>query len=143
MKKIIEEKIKPNTWLVLTVRQGISNDVGTFIPGSYLVYERVMKGFWKAVNIRLYGKRQTRLKKHILPNLTVLERSKGGRWHIHACVRRPPHVTIEEFRQIIDDCCRRSRWFQRIREIDDYRGGGVNYILKDGQDGILVGTLCF
>ncbi|MBN2971181.1 hypothetical protein JW805_04020 [Roseomonas aeriglobus] len=139
----LEKKVNPNTWIVLTVRQGIQNDMSSFIPGSYLAYERAMKGFWNEVNRRLYGKRKLRRRKRIIPNITVLERSYGGMWHIHACAKRPPHVTIEEFRQIVDDCCRRSRWFLPRREVEDYRGGGVSYILKDGQDGILVQACCF
>ena len=139
----LEQRIRPNTFVTLTLRQGIQNGVGSFIAGSPQAYQRVMLGLFKSVNRRLYGKRRWRRKKPPLFNLTVLERSPAGSWHIHACVKRPDHVTIEEFRQVIDDCWKSSEWYLPIWQVDDYRGGGVSYILKDGQEGILVGPSYF
>lgn len=132
-----EDRLKPNTFITLTLRQGISSSTGGFIRGCPLAYDRVMKGQLSAVSRRIYGKRRWRKKRQRLPNLSVVEKSYGGLWHIHACLKRPDNVTIEEFTDIFETCWSKSQWAKERFEIEEYRGGGVSYILKDGQDAIL------
>lgn len=141
--KEIEDRINPNTFITLTLKQGIQNGEGSFIAGSPQAYDRVVTGLFNEVLRRIYGKRAWRRKRKALLNLTTLELSRGGQWHIHSCLRRPSHVNIYEFRAIISDCWRKSRWYMPHFEVDEYRGGGVSYILKDGQDSILIGPTCF
>lgn len=132
-----EEKLKPNTFITLTLKQGISSAMGGFIRGCPLAYDRAMKGQLSAVSKRIYGKRRWRRNRRNLPNLSVVEKSYGGLWHIHACLRRPDSVTISELINIFETCWSKSQWAKERFEIEEYRGGGLSYILKDGQDAIL------
>jgi hypothetical protein len=139
----IEDRVKPNTFVTLTLCQGITNMSGTFITGSPEAYERAVQGLYKAVARRLYSKRRWRRTRPRLANLTSLEKGRDGRWHIHACIRRPSHVTIEQFQLIVEECWKDSRWALDRTQIEEYRGGGLSYILKEGQDSILVNASNF
>jgi hypothetical protein len=141
--KEFEKLVKPNTFITLTIKQGIYDRFGAYMPGSSDVYDRVIRSLLSRVHRRLYGKRAWRRRRHQLPNLTVLEKGKDGRWHIHSCLKRPAHVTIEELIDIVEECWSVSDWYMPRYEIEEYRGGGVSYILKDGQDAILVGPTYF
>lgn len=135
--KQIENRIKPNTFVTLSVKQGIQNSAGTFIAGSPEVYDRVFAALMSEVNLRLYGKRRWRRNRKRLLNISTVERSKGGLWHLHACIRRPEHVSIGEFENILRNCWRKSQWYMPVFEVAEFRNNGVRYILKGGQDTIL------
>lgn len=145
-KDAIEEiynRVEPNTFITLTGKQVIIGASGIVVPASRDAYARAMKGFWRQVSIRVYGKRNWRKRRLPPPNVTVVEQSTGGMWHIHCCARRPVHVTIERFRQIVEECWYKSVWSKQIVQVDEYRGYGVHYILKTGQDALLVDSCNF
>ncbi len=137
------DRIKPNTFVTLTAKQGVVLKSGVYIPPTYNAFEKAAGVLWKGIMVQLYGKRAYRRKKNrLLPNVTVFEQSDGGMWHLHACVRRPPHVTLAEFNEIVKRAWYKSAWSKRIVQVEEYRDNGVPYILKTGQDAILVSFLC-
>lgn len=141
--KEIELLVQPNTFVTLTLRDGVWNKSGCYIRGNFEVYNRVCKGLFKQINKRLSGGRVRRRRGNRLPNWTVFETSKGGLRHIHSCIRRPSHVSIERFDEIVRSCIASSIWILPRCEIKEYLDNGVRYILKDGQDGVLDGSIYF
>lgn len=141
--KELDELIKPNCFVTLTLRDNIWTNNGAFIKGSHEVYDRVIRKLFDQINIRIYGGRVCRRRRRNIANWTVLETSRGGLRHVHSCVRIPPHVTIEVFDSIVRSCLVHSKWLMPHCEIADHRGRGTRYILKDGQDGVLAGPLHF
>jgi hypothetical protein len=141
--KELNEIIMPNSFVTLTLREGIWTRAGYYISGSHEVYDRVVRSLFREINRRIYGGRTCRRRPRNLPNWTVLETSKGGLRHVHSCIKRPDHVSIDLFDEILRSCIAKSKWLMPHCEVAEHKGGGVRYILKDGQDGVLGGSLHF
>lgn len=136
-KNKLAKKIKSDLFLTLTLKQGIRASCGAYLKGSPEVYDRVIRQQMARVERALFGKRKCRRLKRIIKNITSIERNKAGEYHIHSCIELPPDVKMEKFAEIYDRCWRQSKWFRPIYRIEEDRGNGVPYILKDGQDSIL------
>lgn len=131
----IKERINPNVFITLTVRQGITNDRGVYIAGDREVYDRVMVGLYKSTGRRLSKGRQ---KRKMIENLSTVERGIFKRNHIHSCARIPDGVTFEEFRDALIASWERSKWSLPLHDIQIVTGNAVNYIVKEGQESLLL-----
>lgn len=139
-KEVVEDivsRIDPDTFITLSVKQCLPATVGPLYVGNPERYDRAMRTTLKAVHRQVYGKRQSRRKRHLFKNISTLERAYGGRWHIHCCLKRPDHVNIEQFRMIFLQCWEKSNWYMPHNEVVQMTGGAAYYILKMGQDSIL------
>ena len=142
-KEELKHKLQPDTFITLTVCQGIMTKDGKFIVASPLALDRVMKGVLDATARRIYSKRYYRRKRPRIKNISVAECSRGGMWHIHSCLKCPDNVTIEQLAVLIEDAWSKSKWYRPRNEIEQIWGNALFYILKDGQDGFLVDTMSF
>lgn len=134
----LEKSINPNVFITLTLKQGYVNEKGSYIPGGEIVYARAMRGLMRDLNQRCFPKRAFRRNPSRIKNLTCLEFRFGSDYHVHACVRKPDNVSFEEFERHFEESWRNSKWYRPNYKIEEYRGGGVAYILKEGQDAILL-----
>ena len=134
--KRVEECVSPNTFIVLTIKQGICLENGAWIPPTEEVLDRVTTGFLKALSRELYGNHcYTR---RMIKNLSTLEGRFDTDWHLNICLRRPDSVTIDEFREMVERAWARSRWSRSRIYVEDITGNAVRYIMKEGPDSILV-----
>ena len=71
------------------------------------------------------------------PRLADLTQQPGmvayeqGRWHYHAAVEPPSHVSPDRFEQMINDCWHRVHWgYNHIKIVRNADRGWIDYMLK-------------
>ncbi|WP_156357644.1 hypothetical protein [Sphingomonas sp. Leaf62] len=131
----IEREVQPEVFFTLSVKQGIQNDRGVFINGDREAYDRAMTGLLNDTAKRLRRGRQRRRR---LSNLSTVERGRFGRNHIHGCIKLPPGVKFTEFRNAFIASWERSSWYLPKYDVQFLTGNAVGYILKEGQESILL-----
>lgn len=103
-----------------------------FLPsgGPPPEYVQNFRHFTKVLNEQSFGKAARRGFKRISV-IPVLEQDRSSRFHYHAAIDRPAHVTHSEFCDIISETWRNSRWGkQRLQIIPGADCGWTKYILK-------------
>lgn len=135
------DRVEPDTFITLSVKQSLPAGLGPHFAGNHERYDRVMAQTLKKVGEKIYGKRKSRRKGHLIKNISTLERGEDGRWHIHCCLKRPTHVNIQQFRDIFLECWEKSRWYMRKHDFQEIDGNAPYYIMKTGQDSILTESL--
>lgn len=135
------DRVEPDTFITLSVKQSLPASLGSHFAGNHERYDRVMAQTLKKVGGKIYGRRKSRRKGHLIKNISTLERGKDGRWHIHCCLKRPNHVSIEKFKETFLECWEKSRWYMRKHDFQEIDGDAAYYIMKTGQDSILTDSL--
>ncbi len=103
-----------------------------FLPsaGPPPEYVQNFHHFMNVLNNHAFGKAARRGFKRISV-IPVLEQDRSSRFHYHAAIDRPAHVSHSEFCGIISETWRQSRWGkQRLQIIPGADGGWTKYILK-------------
>ena len=140
----LSDLVRPDLYFVITLKQAVRSDRGHWTTGGAIEYELAWNAFMKAFSKRLYGKRRYKRKGLIIPNVSTLENCYGkGRWHINACFRRPPHVTVEQFERIFIEVWRCNKWYAPDIRCQEITGDAVGYALKEGLETLLAQTLSF
>lgn len=140
--KELNDRVVPNTYIVLDVKQGISLDNDAFIKGDDVSYDRVCATLLKQVSHELLRRKKYSRTK-AFHNVTTLENAHGGRWHVNICLRRPESVSIEEFRRVFLAVWNKSEWAYGHPYIEEMTGDAIGYSLKEGLGTILPRSTSF
>lgn len=138
-----DRRVEPDTFVVLTIRQGICVAGGAFMPPSEEIIDRVVRVFLKKLAYALHGERRCKRQSIKIPNISTLEGRYGTLWHINICLRRPDDVSIDEFRAMVERVWSRSRWSRPNVYVEEIVGSALPYILKEGTDALLTGSTHF
>lgn len=97
-----EDRVLPDTFLVLTIRQGIVVSGGAFVAPTEENIDRVVRVFLKKLAYALHGERRCKRQDVKIRNISTLEGRYSTLWHINICLRRPDGVNIEQFRAVAE-----------------------------------------
>jgi hypothetical protein len=95
--------------------------------------EQAFHHFMNLLNRKIYGKAFYRHNKciNVIP---ILEKDKGGRWHIHAAIEPPLHMDAAEFESLIQHCWQKTHWgYDRITINQSANRRWIKYMLKPSQ----------
>lgn len=122
------------TAVTLTLKQAYKADNGEWVYATAEICTKTFASFMHKLNRAVFGNAACRFGKR-LRVLPVVEKSADGRWHIHAAVEPPAHITAEQFENEIRYC-----WTKKTdlgyRQIDiqpNANGGWIDYMLKARQ----------
>src|SRR5215472_693260 len=95
--------------VTFTVKQAIQQHGYTFY-GQEETYTKAFDRFMRRLNRAVYGNSTRRFDKR-LRVLAVIEKDKDGRWHIHAAIEPPAHLSKWAFRAEMLRCWpRKNLW---------------------------------
>jgi hypothetical protein len=83
---------------------------------------------------------KTAFKRHgkRLKVIPILEKLTNGRWHYHAAIEPPKHLSAEVFEALIRDCWHKTDWgYQELLIRPNADRGWVDYMLKTRQKSAL------
>jgi hypothetical protein len=95
--------------LTLTLKQARKADDSTWVRLDENQAKEAFRFFLRLLNNAVYGKAARRYEKR-LKVLPALEKSAGGRWHIHAAIELPTHHTPVHFDGLIRQCWSQVDW---------------------------------
>jgi hypothetical protein len=128
----------------LTLKQGQHSDIE-------IQFKKAFGRFMKMLNRAAYGN-AARYRSKRLRVLPILEKAKDGRWHYHAAIELPAHLTREQFTAQVCWCWSKTHWGHRIIDLQfnfnppwlralqgkvyslqgvHASGGWINYLLKE------------
>jgi hypothetical protein len=129
----------------LTLKQGQHSDIET-------QYKKAFRRFMNMLNATAFGN-AARYRNKRLRVIPILEKTESGRWHYHAAIEPPAHMSREQFTGQVRLCWWKTHWGHRIVDLEfDFnlpwlhalRGkvytlqggvyassGWISYILKD------------
>jgi hypothetical protein len=119
--------------LTLSLKQVLWVDCGWKVSITEDECKRAFHHFMNLLNCEVFGssfrKRKTRLK--VLP---VLEKEEGGRFHLHAAIEPPEHLSQLEFKSLINRCWSKTHWGYNVNLVRfGADQGWIDYQLKPGQ----------
>jgi hypothetical protein len=119
----------------LTLKQGRAAENGSWVRIDALKCEEAFRFFMRLLNAAVFGKKATRrFVERRLKVIPVLEKNRAGRWHLHAAVEPPAHLTFAEFETLIRHCWSKVYWAydeNLVRPNADR--GWIEYMLKESQ----------
>jgi hypothetical protein len=90
--------------------------------------------FLNLLNRAVYGGNAVRRHGKRLRVIPVIEKETDGRWHIHAAIEPPAHLTPEQFHGAINECWSRVDWSYRKNQVGENADGGwIGYMFKPWQ----------
>lgn len=93
-------------------------------------YVQNFRHFTKVINQKCFGNAARRAFSR-LSVIPVLEQDRSGRFHYHAAIDRPQHVSVSEFCDMISATWQKTRWgHARADIIQGADSGWTKYILK-------------
>ena len=129
------------TDISLTLKQAFHSKIGHWARPETRAWtnidefqcRRTFRSFMRLLNKAVY---KTAFKRHgtRLKVIPILEKQAEGRWHYHAAIEPPKHLTAEAFEALIRECWHKTGWGYHeniIRSNADE--GWVNYMLKARQ----------
>jgi hypothetical protein len=118
--------------VTLTFKQARQAGNGTWIRLDEQQCRRAFRFFLKLLNHAVFGAAARRGKK--LRVIPVIERQADGRWHYHAAIEVPPHISALRFDEIARECWSKVDWGRERVEIKDNADQGwIDYMLKPRQ----------
>lgn len=164
----INEKLKPNTIAVATLKQAVRSNNGRWVRGNEARYEHAYGRFIRQLSEVIYGKTVWRRHKKLIPNALTLEGNGLGhkihnrkvktsitflnniqpddeqvRWHLNMLFRRPDWMSPDDFHATVTKTWLKSDWAMPDFEIEEHKGKFVPYALKDGPEALLTDSLSF
>lgn len=108
-------------------------DDGRWFRGTEYQYRATFRHFMKRLNGAVYGNAVRRYRKQ-LRVIAVLEKGLHGRWHYHAAIEPPFHISLEDFEKLVHECWRKTHWgYDRVLVRDNADQGWIIYMLKPRQ----------
>jgi hypothetical protein len=118
--------------VTLTFKQARQAQNGTWIRLDEHQCRDAFRFFLKLLNRAVFGAAARRGKK--LRVIPVTERQADGRWHYHAAIEVPAHISALRFDEIARECWRKVDWGRERIEIKDKADQGwIDYMLKPRQ----------
>jgi hypothetical protein len=94
---------------------------------------KVFRAFMNLLNRAIYGNAVRRHNKR-LRVIPILEKSLGGRWHFHAAMEPPAHLSIVDFEGLIRKCWSGTGWgYEQVLVRAEADAGWIGYLLKPSQ----------
>jgi hypothetical protein len=119
--------------LTLTLKQARKADNGVWIRIDEAQCRKAVAVFMHRLDRAVYGHAASRFGKRIKV-LPILERAQLGRWHIHAAIELPAHISPTRFDELIRQCWSKVDWADdRIFFRDNANRGWIDYMLKPWQ----------
>jgi hypothetical protein len=116
--------------LTLTLRQALTADNGSLIRLDEYQCKKAFAVFRNHLDRAVYGNAARRIGKRVKV-IPVLERSESGRWHFHAAIDLPKHMTAAQFARLIRKCWSKTDWaYRRTHTKRKANQGWVQYMLK-------------
>lgn len=142
----LKKGIRPDVAVTFTLSKAISTDTGReryWTRGDRIRYSAAWDQFIKRLSCRCLKKAYKRFKK-LIPNGASIEGDgEIKRFHLHGFLRKPEHMTFEEFTAAIEWTWRLSPWSRTDVKIEPITGEWVGYSVKDGPEAMLTGSLSF
>jgi len=116
--------------VTLTLKQAIQQH-GYVFYGREENYTKVFECFMRRLNRAVYGNAARRFERR-LRVIPIIEKDEDGRWHIHAAIEAPAHMTPWQFQNEIMRCWpTKNLWAYKFNQIKFGADvGWVNYLLK-------------
>ena len=119
--------------LTLSLKQVLWVDCGLRVAINEDQCRKAFQYFMKLLNEKTYGNAFRRHGKQ-LKVIPVVEKSRMGRFHLHAAIEPPKHIPNERFRELVEECWSRTDWGYRKTKIRfNADQGWVDYMLKENQ----------
>lgn len=139
----LNDRLEPDIYAVLTLKQGIRTDDGCYIKGDPLRYAGAYDQFIRRLSKQVYGPTIYRRHRKLVPNVGTLEGGDGLRWHFNVCLRRPDRLSIDDYKAIFMNVWLATPWAMPDSYFEQSTGDAVGYSLKDGPDALLMNSLSF
>jgi hypothetical protein len=136
--------------LTLTLKQARRSIPTDAAASGFLIHideaqgKKAFRHFMNLLNRAVYGRNAVR--RHckrlrviaVIERRAILENETFGRWHIHAAIEPPTHLTGAEFETLIRECWERTDWaYDEVLVRQNADRGWIDYMLKRGQkDGL-------
>jgi len=119
--------------VTFSVKQGI-REHGYMFYGGQEIYTKAFNRFMRRLNRAVHGNAARRFDKR-LRVLAVVEKSRDGRWHIHAAIEPPDYMSKRSFRRaILRYWSTKNVWAYRENKVElDADAGWIGYCLKPRQ----------
>ena len=116
--------------VTFSVKQGI-REHGYMFYGDQETYTKAFDRFMRRLNRAVYGNAARRFDRR-LRVVAVVEKDTHGRWHIHAAIEPPEHMSERKFRSaILRYWPTKNVWAYRENRITfDADAGWIDYLLK-------------
>jgi len=119
--------------VTLTFKKAWQNDKGIWIKLDQQQCKKAFRLFLSLFNRAVYGNANRRHGKK-LRVLPVIEKKLDGRWHYHAAIELPPHLSALQFDELARECWKKVDWGgPRIEIKDNADRGWIEYMLKPWQ----------
>lgn len=142
----IEDRLKPDVYVVATLKQGIISTAGGYLRGTEERYIHAWEQFIHRLSHRIYRKAYRRFGT-LLPHAMMIE---GGsnivihtRWHLNINIRRPDWVPFEDLETVFREEWAKIEWAMGDVYFNQRTGDCVGYSLKDGPEALLASSLSF
>jgi hypothetical protein len=117
----------------LTLKQAQASNDGRWFQGNEDQYRAAFRHFIRRLNDAVYGNAARRYGKR-LRVIAVLEKELYRRWHYHAAIKPPSHVSLLDFEKLIHECWAKTHWgHNRVQVRDNADQGWIIYMLKPRQ----------
>ena len=119
--------------VTFSVKQGV-REHGYMFYGDQETYTKAFERFIRRLNRAVHGNATRRFDKR-LRVLAVVEKDRDGRWHIHAAIEPPEHMSKRKFRRaILRYWPTKNVWAYRENKVElDADAGWIGYCLKPRQ----------
>ena len=110
--------VDPTHFVTVTLKQArsITSDGGSvsWLRGDDIIYENAYDGFIRTISKSMTSNGAWRRYKRIISNAMTIEGGRNGeRNHLHIVMRKPGHVSEDEFRSKIMDAALGASWFMQ------------------------------
>lgn len=122
----------------LTMKQMLLRDDGSKEPINRETAEKELGRFKIAIDAAVFGTAYRRHRKRLCWLATVEQGDLGDRWHGHALIEQPGHLSEAEFVGLLTSKWLRQRWSHGLNEFRPVYGGAdgaqtwAGYICKSG-----------
>lgn len=142
---LIARKVVPTTFVTITLKQAVSRQHGAVTAwekGSKYRYEGIAERLARRLSREVYGNAYRRFGK-LIPCVITLEGDPGKafRYHFHALLRKPNHLTHVQFQFLINRQVRNIEWCLPGTNISPINGSPlpyIAYVTKTGADSIIL-----
>jgi hypothetical protein len=118
--------------LTLTYKQAQRFKFGTWVALDDIQIKKTFRHFLHSLNRAIY-KNAYRYHRKRLRVIPVLEKS-AERWHIHASIELPPHISPDDFEKLVRQCWKATDWGYTETDVKfNADKGWTDYTLKPFQ----------
>jgi hypothetical protein len=116
--------------VTLNLKQAYPTCNGGFMVVDDIAAKKAFRNFMNRLNRLVYGSANRHYDKR-LRVIPILEKSKSGRWHYHAAIEPPIHMTNAEFRDAVTEAWQTIDLSYGYGDITfDADAGWISYITK-------------